>query len=142
MSYRNQVPSTDLTPFLAAVRERLAKAKEEVFGLCDGSRKWTMCVPVQEQTDSDRVLMVALNDLARLLALAEAGQKMVALNDLARLLALAEAGQEMTAQFEDMLRILCGRWCTANGPHTMGCQRWRATLTRYQAAVQEATRDG
>jgi len=123
MSYRNQVPSTDLTPFLAAVRERLAKAKEEVFGLCDGSRKWTMCVPVQEQTDSDRVLMVALNDLARLLA-------------------LAEAGQEMTAQFEDMLRILCGRWCTANGPHTMGCQRWRATLTRYQAAVQEATRDG
>lgn len=58
--------SNELTVFLDAVQVRLAKAKQEVLGLCNGLRKWTMCVPAQPETDSDLVLMAALNDLARL----------------------------------------------------------------------------
>jgi hypothetical protein len=54
---------------LTAIRERLPQiearwraARAELFGLCDGTRKFTMCVPVQS-TDSDEVLSSALNDI-------------------------------------------------------------------------------
>jgi hypothetical protein len=47
--------------------ERAEKAHGEVYGLCDGSRKWRMCAPVQE-TDSDIVLVAALDDIPALAA--------------------------------------------------------------------------
>lgn len=46
--------------------ERCEKAKAEVIGLASSNRKWTMCIPAQ-QSDSDNVLMDALNDVPILL---------------------------------------------------------------------------
>ena len=43
--------------------EIIDAARRELFGLCDGTRKWRMSVPVQVNTDSDTVLGAAI-DLA------------------------------------------------------------------------------
>ena len=45
-----------LAAYLDAVQARCDAAKAELFGLCNGSRKWTMRIPVDEN-DSDRVLV-------------------------------------------------------------------------------------
>ena len=55
------------TDQVEAMEARCKKAKEEVIAICTGTHKWTMCVPVQE-SDSDRVVMTALNDTSILLA--------------------------------------------------------------------------
>lgn len=54
-------------PDLDAIRKRLAAAEQEVSRLCDGGR-WTMSVPVREDTDSDTALMAAVEDAEALLA--------------------------------------------------------------------------
>lgn len=51
---------------LVEIRQRVDAAWEEVVGLANGSRKWTMCVPVQA-TDSDEVLAAPLGDIEKLL---------------------------------------------------------------------------
>jgi hypothetical protein len=56
---------------LARMTEDIQAAKDEVCGLADGTRKWRMCVPV-DQHDSDSRLMTALLDADRLLAAVEA----------------------------------------------------------------------
>ena len=40
---------------------KIQRAREEVFGLCDGKRKWTMRVPVDRERDSDCVICDALD---------------------------------------------------------------------------------
>ena len=53
----------DLTrQWLDGVQERNARAWAEIAGLCDGSRRWTMRVPVDEVRDSDEVIAAALKD--------------------------------------------------------------------------------
>ena len=54
---------SDLTrQWLDGVQERNAHAWAEIAGLCDGSRRWTMHVPVDEARDSDTVIAAALKD--------------------------------------------------------------------------------
>lgn len=51
------------TKILSAIEEfesARAKAHDEICGLADGSRRWNMCIPVQ-QTDSDIVLQAPLD---------------------------------------------------------------------------------
>lgn len=50
-----------------AIRARLHRAFDELHGLCDGSRKWTMRVPADETRDSDLVISASLEDLDELL---------------------------------------------------------------------------
>ena len=52
---------------LEAIRERNARAYEEVFALCRGDREWTLSIPERED-DSDRVLVAALRDELELLS--------------------------------------------------------------------------
>jgi len=42
------------------VLEKIAKAEQHVFDLCEGRAKWTMRVPVDEEKDSDCIIMAAL----------------------------------------------------------------------------------
>jgi hypothetical protein len=46
--------------FLDRLEQAHAAAWDEVAGLCDGSRRWTMRVPVDEARDSDTVIATAL----------------------------------------------------------------------------------
>jgi hypothetical protein len=48
-------------------RERIAAAKEEVFRLCREGN-WRMSIPVNEQRDSDRIIMNGLDAAATLVA--------------------------------------------------------------------------
>jgi hypothetical protein len=50
----------DVAAVLARLDEAHAAAWDEVAGLCDGSRRWTMRVPVDEARDSDTVIATAL----------------------------------------------------------------------------------
>lgn len=59
-----------MTKELKEIRERLEKAHQEICGLANGKRKWTMCVP-PEPDDSDMVLQAPLDDIAHLLKLTE-----------------------------------------------------------------------
>ena len=53
----------DLTnEWLDGVQERNARAWAEIAGLCNGTRKWTMRVPVDSERDSDEVIAAALKD--------------------------------------------------------------------------------
>ena len=52
---------------LEAIRERNARAYEEVFALCRGDREWILSIPERED-DSDRVLVAALRDELELLS--------------------------------------------------------------------------
>lgn len=47
-------------PGYKSVLEAIEKAQLHVFGLCDGTEKWTMRVPVDEGRDSDCIIMGAL----------------------------------------------------------------------------------
>lgn len=59
---------TDRTPLdLDAIRARADKAHEEISGLCNGSRRWTMRIPVTE-ADSDMVLSDLVMDVDQLVA--------------------------------------------------------------------------
>ena len=59
-----QVNSNGFAPqgYIEEVNQTREKAENEVIALAKGSRKWTMCVPVQDD-DSDQVLMNALRYL-------------------------------------------------------------------------------
>jgi hypothetical protein len=46
---------------------RRAKALAEVYKLCSGERKWTMSIPVHEDTDTDVLLCKALTDAEALM---------------------------------------------------------------------------
>lgn len=59
------LPTDYSTP---AVQARYDTALAEVHGLCDGSRRWTMRVPVQRDRDSDLVISDALEAIPHLLA--------------------------------------------------------------------------
>jgi len=60
---------TTPTPLpLGESAEKIQRAREEVFGLCDGKRKWTMRVPVDRERDSDCVICEALDTADRLRA--------------------------------------------------------------------------
>ncbi len=52
---------------LEAIRERNARAYEEVFALCRGDREWTLSIPERED-DSDKLLVAALRDELDLLS--------------------------------------------------------------------------
>lgn len=47
------------------IRDRRGKAETEMYRLCSGERKWTMCVPAQDD-DTDVLLDQAFKDSARL----------------------------------------------------------------------------
>lgn len=51
--------------YIEEVNQTREKAENEVIALAKGSRKWTMCIPVQDD-DSDQVLMNALRSLKEL----------------------------------------------------------------------------
>jgi hypothetical protein len=40
---------------------KIKKAEQRVYDLCEGGAKWTMRVPVDENRDSDCIIMDALN---------------------------------------------------------------------------------
>lgn len=42
------------------VLEKIEKAMNHVYDLCEGNAKWTMRVPVDEEKDSDCIIMDAL----------------------------------------------------------------------------------
>ena len=52
---------TDTPLPLDEAAAKIQRAREEVFGLCDGKRKWTMRVPVDRERDSDCVICDALD---------------------------------------------------------------------------------
>jgi hypothetical protein len=49
------------------VLEKIEKAMGHVFELCDGTAKWTMRVPVDEDRDSDCIIMDALDSAEKAL---------------------------------------------------------------------------
>lgn len=51
---------------LREIEERQKAALQELFGLCDGSRKFTRCIPLQE-TDTDIVIDASLHDIPDLI---------------------------------------------------------------------------
>lgn len=59
-----QVNSNGFAPqgYIEEVNQTREKAESEVIALAKGNRKWTMCIPVQDD-DSDQVLMNALRYL-------------------------------------------------------------------------------
>lgn len=52
-------------------RDEIKAARDEIAGLCNGTRKWTMCVPVDRERDSDMVLSHALDIADNLLTALE-----------------------------------------------------------------------
>ena len=117
---------TELTPFLAAVRERLAKATPYQHDLLPFHLMGEPGNPISEFINH------APTDLARLLALAKAGQEVI------------EIASDLNCQHEPKKHVRRGTgnlcdWCGFAWP----CDVVALTdaLTRYQAAVQEATRD-
>ena len=52
---------TDTPLPLDEAAAKIQRAREEVFGLCSGKRKWTMRVPVDSERDSDFVICDALD---------------------------------------------------------------------------------
>lgn len=53
---------------LEQIAQRVKAAHREICDLASGKRRWTMCVPVQ-QDDSDMILQAPLDDLSYLLKL-------------------------------------------------------------------------
>ena len=124
---------TNLTPYLNAVRERLAKATpgpwEERLG---DSTKETLVADVRGLTIYGPYQAVSCG--------ADADVIVHAREDLARLLTLVAAGQEAIASMESCLNAWCERYCPM-GSHTLTCFERRDKFTRYQAAVQETIKD-
>jgi hypothetical protein len=59
-------PQTINQQELELMAQRRAKAVTEMQRICSGDRRWTMCIPVQED-DSDMVIGASLDDLERLI---------------------------------------------------------------------------
>lgn len=83
---------------IAAMQERLEAAKQELYGLCDGSRTFTMSVPARP-TDTDEVIAAAFDDADWLLSCIPA------------LCTVAEAAERMPEDMQvtwfDEDRLLC-----------------------------------
>lgn len=61
-----------LTHYLSEVKERAEKARRHVHDLAAGKKKWNMCIPPQEEEDSDFVLSAPTEDVERLVCICEA----------------------------------------------------------------------
>lgn len=59
---------TDQREWLTEAVNRRERAWDEVDALCQGTRRWTMRVPAEEDRDSDCVIVAALEDHRRLIA--------------------------------------------------------------------------
>lgn len=117
--------NTPLTPealaqAVAAIRERVSKARDEVSGLCLGTHKWRMSIPVQA-TDSDVVITSALNDVDTLL----------------QALAAAEA---RAARYEAALQQAIELVQDAQGRYIMDSFTWSEMQPVYEC-LEEALRD-
>lgn len=90
---------------LEAIKSRLAAARQELHGLCNGSRKFTMCIPPMK-TDSDLVIGYAFRDSDWLIDQLEAAEARVkelrAENE--RLKVMLEAAKS------DDFRVAYGPW--------------------------------
>lgn len=51
---------------LAEIKARVEKARQEVFGLYNGKRKFTMSIPPDRERDTDCILVDALKDVDEL----------------------------------------------------------------------------
>lgn len=107
---------------LEQVERRNESAKQEVFGLASGERRWIMRVPVDRERDSDCILIDALEDGDAMLPVVRASLALEAAR--AALLAL-DARIEPTLEWEERRDAAWDVWAKACRVHEDAVKAFR-----------------